>query len=33
MRHDRIRVAFFGSILAAGLTAAPVAAQTPYDGL
>jgi hypothetical protein len=35
MRNARIRSAFFGSILAttAALTAAPAAAQTPYDGL
>ncbi len=32
MRHDRIRIAFFASALAA-LAAAPAAAQTPYDGL
>jgi hypothetical protein len=35
MRNARISLAFFGSILAttAALTAAPAAAQTPYDGL
>jgi len=35
MRHNRIRVAFFGSLLiaATGLVAAPALAQTPYDGL
>lgn len=35
MRQDRIATAFFVSILAAaaGLTAAPAMAQTPYDGL
>jgi hypothetical protein len=36
MRHNRIRIMFAASILAtaaASLTAAPAAAQTPYDGL
>ena len=35
MRHNRIRVALSTSFLiaAAGLTAAPARAQTPYDGL
>ena len=35
MRNERIRLAFFGSILAAttAFTASPAAAQTPYDGL
>ena len=34
MRQDRIRTIFAASALAiATLTAAPVAAQTPYDGL
>ena len=35
MRLDRIRTAFFGSLLiaATGLVAAPAAAQSPYDGL
>jgi type 1 fimbria pilin len=35
MRHDRIRTAFFGSLLVAatGLIAAPALAQSPYDGL
>ena len=35
MRHDRVRAAFVGSCLiaAAGLVAAPAAAQSPYDGL
>lgn len=34
MRNERIRAAFFGSIIAAtGLAAAPASAQTPYDGL
>ncbi|SDS17557.1 hypothetical protein [Bradyrhizobium canariense] len=35
MRCNRIRLALFGSFLAAaaGLTAAPATAQTPYDGL
>ena len=35
MRNERIRLAFFGSILAATttFTASPAAAQTPYDGL
>jgi hypothetical protein len=35
MRQDRIRTAFFGSLLVAatGFAAAPAAAQTPYDGL
>lgn len=35
MRQDRLKTALFGSALtiAAGLVAAPAAAQTPYDGL
>ena len=35
MRNDRIRAIFFASVFTAGvaLTAAPAAAQTPYDGL
>jgi type 1 fimbria pilin len=35
MRHNRIAFAFIGFslIAAAGLAAAPAAAQTPYDGL
>jgi len=35
MRFDRIRPAFFGSVLiaATGLVAAPAVAQSPYDGL
>src|ERR1700744_4633409 len=35
MRHERIRLAFFASILpvTTGLCAPPAAAQTPYDGL
>ena len=35
MRHDRIRTAFFGSLLiaATGLVTAPAVAQSPYDGL
>ena len=35
MRQDRLKTALFGSAMtiAAGLVAAPAAAQTPYDGL
>jgi hypothetical protein len=35
MRVDRIRSAFFSSLLiaAAGVVAAPASAQTPYDGM
>ena len=35
MRNERIRLAFFASALiaATGFTAAPAAAQSPYDGL
>jgi hypothetical protein len=35
MRHSRIHTAIFGSLFAAaaGLAAAPAAAQSPYDGL
>ena len=32
MRHDRIRAAFFASLLTAAI-ATPALAQTPYDGL
>src|SRR5262245_27723939 len=33
MRHNRIRLFFAVSLIAAGLTSAPASAQHPYDGL